>query len=121
MSSHTEHPTQDTASVVTDPVCGMDVDPSTSEHRFEYDGRTHHFCSGRCLAEFAAGPETYLVPHASHDHARHDTPPRTTSSAPVGDAEEWTCPMHPEVRQAGPGSCPICGMALEPVTITAAR
>ncbi|MEP6630015.1 MAG: heavy metal-binding domain-containing protein, partial [Lapillicoccus sp.] len=81
----------------------MDVDPATSEHRLEVDGHTHVFCSAGCRARFAAGPD----PEAAH------------AAGPAGDLAEWTCPMHPEIRRSGPGSCPICGMALEPVTVTA--
>jgi P-type Cu+ transporter len=83
-----------------DPVCGMTVDPAISQHRFEYRGETFHFCSAGCRAKFAAEPEQYL-----------------TGRKPKADAPEgtiYTCPMHPQIRQTGPGSCPICGMALEP-------
>ncbi len=119
MSSHTDEPTAVPAQpAVKDPVCGMDVDPGTSEHRSEHDGQTYYFCSGHCRAKFEASPETYLDPQGGHDHDRvaHDV----TASPPAGAVEEWTCPMHPEIRRPGPGPCPICGMALEPVTITAA-
>ena len=83
-----------------DPVCGMTVDPVTSKHRFDYRGETHHFCSAGCRTKFAAAPEQYL-----------------DKSKPKAEAPEgaiYTCPMHPQIRQVGPGSCPICGMALEP-------
>ena len=120
MSRHTEQHTSQAIPVVKDPVCGMDVDaaPSYSEHRSEYDGHTYYFCSGRCQAKFEADPDTYLDPHAAHDHAHHPSHPASVT-VPVGEVEEWTCPMHPEIRQPGPGSCPICGMALEPVMVTA--
>ncbi|MFW6020572.1 MAG: heavy metal translocating P-type ATPase [Guyparkeria sp.] len=88
---------------VTDPVCGMQVDPATSEHRSEYDGETYHFCSSGCRERFDEDPERYL----SGEAAAEDADP----------AAIHTCPMHPEIRQQGPGSCPICGMALEPETI----
>jgi Cu+-exporting ATPase len=87
-----------------DPVCGMTVDPATAKHRFEYKGEDHFFCSGRCHERFAAEPEKFLKP-------REPEPP-----APAGTM--YTCPMHPEVRQVGPGSCPICGMALEPEQVS---
>jgi len=87
------------ASNARDPVCGMSVNKATSRHRFEYGGETFHFCSAGCRAKFAADPAIYLD--------RTEPPP-----APEGAI--YTCPMHPEVRQIGPGSCPICGMALEP-------
>ena len=89
---------------VTDPVCGMTVDPATSRHRHEHDGSTFHFCSAGCRDKFAADPDHYLAPH--------DEPPADPNAV-------YTCPMHPEVRQIGPGSCPICGMALEPVAVSA--
>ena len=125
MTNHPEHKSSTTAPV-KDPVCGMDVDPSASEHRSERDGQTYHFCSGHCRAKFEDTPETYHAPHADH-HGRHDRPDQphgatttTTTAAATGDeAVEWTCPMHPEIRRPGPGACPICGMALEPVTVTA--
>ena len=83
-----------------DPVCGMTVDPATSKYRFDYHGKTVHFCSAGCKAKFAADPRAYpeLRP------AKPDAP----------DGTIYTCPMHPQVRQVGPGSCSICGMALEP-------
>ncbi|MCM2307184.1 MAG: heavy metal translocating P-type ATPase [Sulfuritalea sp.] len=89
---------------MVDPVCGMTVQPD-SAHRFEYEERQYRFCSAKCLAKFAADPRRYLalpVPAAAE-------PVESTS------AREYTCPMHPEVRQTGPGTCPKCGMALEPV------
>ena len=87
-----------------DPVCGMKVDPATARHRLAYQGRDYFFCGGRCRERFEADPEKYLKP-------RETEPP-----APAGAI--YTCPMHPEVRQQGPGSCPICGMALEPEQIS---
>jgi P-type Cu+ transporter len=86
---------------VRDPVCGMTVDPATSKHRFDHEGTTYHFCSAGCRTKFAADPAKYLDKAA--------TPP-----ADVPEGTIYTCPMHPEIRQVGPGTCPICGMALEP-------
>jgi Cu+-exporting ATPase len=91
---------------VKDPVCGMSVDPHRSNHRADHGGRTYHFCSAGCRAKFLADPSRYLDAKA----------PET---APVPPGTIYTCPMHPEIRQAGPGSCPICGMALEPELVTA--
>jgi Cu+-exporting ATPase len=88
-----------------DPVCGMDVDPANARHRATYEGQDYFFCSGGCKTKFEAAPATYLAPK-----------PR---AVPVDDGALYTCPMHPEVRQVGPGSCPICGMALEPMEISA--
>jgi len=93
------------AGKVIDPVCGMTVDPATSRHAFSHDGHAFHFCSARCREKFAAAPATFLQP----------VPP----AKPEPKGTLYTCPMHPEVRQEGPGSCPICGMALEPLEITA--
>ena len=121
MSDSLQRNSSTTAPVVKDPVCGMDVDPATSPYSSERDGQTYHFCSGRCQEKFEAGPETYLAPHADqpeqheHEHGDHEAGATTGT----GEATEWTCPMHPEIRRPGPGSCPICGMALEPVTVTA--
>ncbi|HEX8510745.1 MAG TPA: HAD-IC family P-type ATPase, partial [Propionibacteriaceae bacterium] len=109
-SSHTDQHTSPARAVVKDPVCGMDVDPATSEYRSDHDGQSYFFCSGHCQVKFAADPASYLYPHAGHEH---DGP------SAASEAAEWTCPMHPEIRQPGPGACPICGMALEPVTVTA--
>jgi len=89
-----------------DPVCGMDVDPHTAKFRAEHAGRTYYFCAAGCRTKFIADPERYL--------SKESAPP-----APVDPGAVYTCPMHPEVRQIGPGSCPICGMALEPLDVTA--
>ena len=94
------------ANSVVDPVCGMTVDPDTTAHHATHAGADYHFCSAGCRTKFQADPEKYL----SRDRA--EEPP-----APAGTI--YTCPMHPEIRQVGPGSCPICGMALEPETVTA--
>jgi len=95
-----QHHTETKASV-RDPVCGMTVDPATSKHRFDYRGETFYFCSVGCRTKFAADPASYL---------EKDSRPK----AAVPEGTIYTCPMHPEIRQVGPGSCPICGMALEP-------
>ncbi|MDR3537105.1 MAG: heavy metal translocating P-type ATPase [Acetobacteraceae bacterium] len=95
------------ARTVIDPVCGMQVDPATSKHRFEHGGTTFHFCSAGCRTKFVADPAKYLAPKPS------------ASEAPIKPGALYTCPMHPEIRQEGPGTCPICGMALEPLEVTA--
>ncbi|GAB2549154.1 heavy metal translocating P-type ATPase [Rhodanobacter koreensis] len=87
--------------MATDPVCGMTVDPHSAKHRAEYDGHTYHFCSARCREKFVAEPSACLEGRA--------TPP------PAAPGTTYTCPMHPEVQQIGPGDCPKCGMALEPM------
>ena len=91
----------DSLSTVIDPVCGMKVDPETTAHHATHDGIHYHFCSAGCLGKFTADPAKYLI-----------SAPRAELIAEPGAM--WTCPMHPEIRQQGPGTCPICGMALEP-------
>ena len=98
------HEVHDAGATVRDPVCGMTVDPATSKHRFDHQGDTYHFCSAGCRTKFAADPEAYL------------DKTRVKAAAPEGTI--YTCPMHPQIRQVGPGSCPICGMALEPAVAT---
>ena len=95
-------PSEDTAAKVIDPVCGMQVDPATTSHHARHAGTEYHFCSARCREKFIGDPEKYLSP----------TKGQAAVPAPAGTI--YTCPMHPEIRQEGPGTCPICGMALEP-------
>ncbi|WP_435626501.1 heavy metal translocating P-type ATPase [Candidatus Ferrigenium straubiae] len=83
-----------------DPVCGMTVKPE-SPHRWEYRGAEYRFCSAKCLSKFQVSPEAYLKPQAAEPHV-------------AKPGVMYTCPMHPEIRQPAPGSCPKCGMALEP-------
>jgi Cu+-exporting ATPase len=90
-----------TARVVKDPVCGMSVNVDTRSHAAVYEGQTYHFCGAGCRSKFVADPPRYLQGE-----------PKAREPAPEGAV--YTCPMHPEIRQLGPGSCPICGMALEP-------
>ena len=85
-----------------DPVCGMTVDPATARNHSRHGGKTYYFCGSRCRERFEADPARYLAPA-----------PLATAAGP------WTCPMHPQIVRDGPGSCPICGMALEPTTPTA--
>jgi Cu+-exporting ATPase len=87
---------------VQDPVCGMSVDPPTAKHRAEYAGHSYFFCSSRCRERFTAEPARYLAPA--------EAPPPTAAGAAL-----WTCPMHQQIVRDAPGSCPICGMALEPL------
>ena len=94
------------AAAATDPVCGMTVDPATAAHKTDHEGRTHYFCSAGCKAKFQATPAVYLGAGAK-------------AAQPVAAGVIYTCPMHPEIRQQGPGSCPICGMALEPLAVAA--
>jgi Cu+-exporting ATPase len=100
---------------VRDPVCGMMVDPSTTPHRRDLGEATYHFCSAGCAGKFAADPDRYLNP-PDQDLALQQ--PALGSLAEVAEGAVWTCPMHPQVRRPSPGSCPICGMALEPAAPT---
>lgn len=127
----------------TDPVCGMQVDRATAKHMLKHEGTRYYFCSAGCLKSFEADPQKYLkAPEADscgcghehgHDHAApakegghdhsghghshhghsHGAPPVDPST--VAEGTKWTCPMHPEIVRDGPGDCPICGMALEPM------
>src|SRR5579864_5047269 len=92
-----------------DPVCGMSVNPATAKHRAEHGGHRYFFCGAKCRERFVAEPNRFL------DSARANLHP----VAPRSGAETlWTCPMHPQIVRSEPGSCPICGMALEPMTPT---
>jgi P-type Cu+ transporter len=101
------HPSQaaDDIGPARDPVCGMTVDPHTARHRREHGGRTYYFCAARCAEKFEAEPQAYLGPEQA-------------KPGPASKDAIYTCPMHPEIEQIGPGDCPICGMALEPKTVT---
>ena len=99
---------EDGAFRVKDPVCGMMVDPHATKHRAEHDGHPYYFCSNGCRTKFEADPVRYVDPGRAAKKAD-----------PVPEGTIYTCPMHPEIRQLGPGACPICGMALEPVLVGA--
>ena len=86
---------------VLDPVCGMTVDPHAAKDRAEYHGHPYYFCSADCKTKFTADPQKYLSKEEN-------------AAEPVAEGKIYTCPMHPQIRQVGPGACPICGMALEP-------
>ena len=105
-SSHGRAGAAKTDNGVKDPVCGMTVDPHTTPHRHTHQGRPYYFCSASCQSKFVAQPTKYLTEQ-----------PAVVGEPPAGTI--YTCPMHPQIRQAGPGNCPICGMALEPVVATA--
>ena len=98
---------------VKDPVCGMSVNPDTAAASFEYNGQTYYFCREQCRQKFQEAPERYTAT------------PSLVAISPIehkkSAAGEYTCPMHPEVRQNTPGSCPKCGMALEAVTVSAPK
>ncbi|MGL5445950.1 MAG: heavy metal translocating P-type ATPase [Rhabdaerophilum sp.] len=103
---HHGHDAAGRPGLVKDPVCGMDVDPATAKHQFSHEEVDYYFCSAGCRTKFETNPQKYLEPAAKH------------VVEPMPEGTIYTCPMHPEVRQEGPGSCPICGMALEPEMIS---
>src|SRR5687768_14453061 len=108
--AHAAHD-HDTATSTKDPVCGMTVDPATAKGgSHAHEGVTYWFCNPRCREKFAADPARYV--ELSQAQAAHAHAPKAAPAA--ASATEYTCPMHPEIVQLGPGSCPICGMALEP-------
>ncbi len=134
------------ADTVKDPICGMNVDPATNEHRFSHEGHDYYFCSAGCQKKFAAHPEDYveaidpvcgmkvdrarakyMVRHAGKNfyfcssgcQNKFESEPEKyldgrPAPEPMPEGTIYTCPMHPEIEQEGPGDCPICGMALEP-------
>ncbi|HEX5419614.1 MAG TPA: heavy metal-binding domain-containing protein, partial [Gammaproteobacteria bacterium] len=134
----TEAPPSGADRRVDDVVCGMRVNPEGKPSHV-HAGRTYYFCCTGCRDKFAADPQHYLEKHeerrvaaeqdrsaggssrgaAGHGRPEHGTPQGRAAPAQMpGAATEWTCPMHPEVRMDHPGTCPICGMALEPTTVT---
>jgi len=105
-STHMHDHAAPTTGGVLDPVCGMTVDPHTAKHRADYHGHTYYFCSVGCKTKFTADPQKYLSKEEK-------------AAESVAEGTIYTCPMHPQIRQPGPGACPICGMALEPEIATA--
>ena len=125
------------AAQYTDPVCGMKVG-ADSPHRGQHDGQDYYFCSNGCRTKFEGDPVSYVekqavkaanLPGEAHVHSAHcshepagaktSTVPEVPHAAKASVDTIYTCPMHPQIRQTGPGSCPICGMALEPLMPTA--
>ena len=124
---------------VKDPVCGMSVDPSKAAGKVEHEGKAYYFCSKRCAERFAQDPEKFLAApgtggmehghvhtrgpaHAHKQDEMQHSPAATAPAAAIASSAQgvrYTCPMHPEVVQIGPGACPICGMALEPMDVFA--
>jgi Cu+-exporting ATPase len=90
-----------------DPVCGMTVEPASAAGSHTHAGETFYFCSRHCLERFKADPQRYLGSQ------------KAAAEMPAPQGKQWTCPMHPEIVRSGPGACPICGMALEPLMVTA--
>ena len=108
---HTSVPSEHGA-IVRDPVCGMDVDIRSTPHKLRLGDSDYYFCSAGCLEKFKANPDRYLNP------PEHDPAVQSPAMGALPEAAEgtiWTCPMHPQIRRNGPGQCPICGMALEPL------
>ena len=101
--THGGAPAQADPGKAIDPVCGMQVTIKPEARQRDYEGQTFYFCSDGCQAKFDGDPWFYASGAAV----------KVEKSAPAGT--QWTCPMHPEIRQIGPGTCPKCGMALEPV------
>jgi Cu+-exporting ATPase len=102
-----------TSGVSKDPVCGMSVDPATAKQQADYHGKTYFFCCGGCKVKFVANPDRYC---------REAAPvAKTAPYTPLDQGTLYTCPMHPQIRCDAPGSCPICGMALEPEGIPEAE
>ncbi len=121
---HHHHQHAPAAGGATDPVCGMSVDPATAKHSAQHKGETYYFCCNGCKTKFAADPEKYLKPRApdlgsTRDRSSSAQVGNSRLAMPVVEGAIYTCPMHPEIRQVGPGTCPICGMALEPEVATA--
>src|SRR5687768_15489859 len=105
-----------------DPVCHMTVDPTTAAGSYDYNGQTYYFCSIHCLEKFKRDPQSFLESSQAPSMMQpvsigRAKPADRSDQANARTAVENTCPMHPEVRQDKPGSCPKCGMALEPVTV----
>ncbi len=101
---------------VTDPVCGMDITIADSVGSADFGGHTYYFCNPSCLEKFKADPEKYVPGSEGHNHKQPETIKQPETKSAAGRASEYTCPMDPEVRQASPGPCPKCGMALEPMS-----
>ena len=102
-----------------DPVCGMTVDLARAKHQLEHEGKTVAFCSAGCLAKFRADPARYAERQIATEEVARAPERQPPPMPPAGDDVEYTCPMHPQIVQRGPGTCPICGMALEPKEATA--
>ena len=107
---HSHHECCHSHAATPDPVCGMEVEVETAEHIHDHDGESYYFCSAHCREAFVADPSQYLEEAGSAKHGG-------TPSAQ--DGAIYTCPMHPEVVQDEAGSCPLCGMALEPRSVQA--
>lgn len=110
-----------TGAVAVDPVCGMTVNPDSAAGSSEHSGKTYYFCSTNCLTKFREDPEAFLKKPAEPVMGQTVGTKGQAKPAASAAAQTYTCPMHPEVRQDKPGSCPKCGMSLEPVTVGAPK
>ncbi len=130
--AHAAAPASGPSGTAIDPVCGMTVKPGAGKPTHDHDGVTYHFCSDGCRKKFAADPDRYLnkaTPAPPHDHGHHHNhagahdhhhpAPAAAAEAEAPAGRLYTCPMHPEIVRDQPGSCPICGMALEPMVASA--
>jgi Cu+-exporting ATPase len=102
-----------------DPVCGMTVEPDKAKHRLEYDAEIYYFCSDHCRQKFADAPDTYRTHARDHEEPAEHGGVGGKAGEPEGTS--YTCPMHPEVVQDKPGTCPKCGMELEPRGVATAE
>ena len=110
------HNHSDSVNSVIDPVCGMTVNPETAAGSVEFEGKTYYFCSRHCVEKFRENPQRFLAAAAPSQPVSIGIQRPSKPQPHSTDTREYTCPMHPEVRQIGPGNCPKCGMALEPVS-----
>src|SRR5437660_11995993 len=119
-----QHPPATAPALAIDPVCGMRVDPAQAAATTQYGGKEYYFCAIGCKVKFERNPEAYLAPKPAGGLVQFGaTATAATSNVqrmapPQEAAAEYTCPMHPDIRQRGPASCPTCGMALEPAEAT---
>src|SRR5467141_1157029 len=111
---------------VKDPICGMMVDPQKSAAKVEHGGMNYYFCSARCAERFEKNPEKSLAAPGMAGMEHHSSPPivdankhfgPTAPASASSKTARYTCPMHPQIVQIGPGTCPVCGMALEPMDV----
>ncbi len=110
-----------TEAVAVDPVCGMTVNPDSAAGSSDYNGETYYFCSTNCLRKFRDDPEAFLKKPAESMIAQSVGIQRQAKPEAAAATQTYTCPMHPDVQQDKPGSCPKCGMSLEPLTVTAIK
>src|SRR5688572_20156037 len=114
-------PSGETSKQFIDPICGMTVEPRSAAGSFEYNGTTYYFCSKGCLQKFQQDPERFLQTPTPQLIQPVRIERAARSSGNTRAQALFTCPMHPEVRQTTPGSCPKCGMALEPLQASLPR